>query len=98
MSGWRLSRKPDGRISEEADRYEEVARQCERQGLAVDRADALLRAGRCLLEVGQVPVAIAGLEEALKLFRNFGAQPLVEETEAYLHRAGASLASDPPGA
>ncbi|MBI2237375.1 MAG: hypothetical protein HYU54_02470, partial [Actinobacteria bacterium] len=55
-------------------------------GSALERAQALMGAGRCLLGVGRVEEAMARLEEARAGFAALGAEPLAAEAERALVR------------
>ena len=75
-----------GDLERAAGLYAEAGEGWERFGSVVERGEALLGRGRCLLALGD-PQAPVVLREAREVFTRLGAHPLVAETDAQLERA-----------
>jgi tetratricopeptide (TPR) repeat protein len=79
----------DGALEEAARRYDEAAARWAGYGHQLERARALLGAGRCLLALGR-PGGRAQLQSAHSLLAALGAGPLLAEADAALGRTPAA--------
>jgi tetratricopeptide (TPR) repeat protein len=78
----------DGALEEAARQYEEAAARWADYGHQLERAQALLGAGRCLLALGR-PDGRVQLESARTLLATVNAGPLLAEVDAALRTIGA---------
>jgi len=69
--------------------YEEAAERWAAFGHAWEHGQALLGAGRCLVELGRSGEASSRLRDARDVFVRLGARPSVEECDGLLERATA---------
>ncbi len=75
-----------GNLEAASRNYEETARAWQGYGLVLEEGEALLGAGRTLLQLGR-PEASEFLRDARAIFARLEAKPLVEETDRWLNRA-----------
>ena len=78
-----------GDLAEAVRRYEDAAERWREFGHVLEDGQALLGAGRCLVELGSPAQATGHLREARERFVRLGATPLIEEVDDMLERATA---------
>ena len=78
-----------GEVESAAALYDDAAARWAQFGHVLERAQALLGAGRCLIEMGRTGDAGRRLREARELFVSLDARPLIDETDQLLARATA---------
>jgi tetratricopeptide (TPR) repeat protein len=78
-----------GDLERAAEQYADAAERWEEFGFLLERAQALLGAGRSLLSLGRGREAAAKLEEAREIFARLQARPLVTQADAYVEQAAA---------
>jgi class 3 adenylate cyclase/tetratricopeptide (TPR) repeat protein len=76
-----------GRLEAASVLYGELAEQWAAYGFALERGQAALGSGRCLLALGRLREGAARLTEARQAFETLGAGPLLAEVDAILPRA-----------
>jgi class 3 adenylate cyclase/tetratricopeptide (TPR) repeat protein len=77
----------EGNLEQALQLYTEVAGSWNEYGFVLEEGQALLGAGRCLIAAGRKMEASPRLQEALGIFTELGAAPLVAETNDYLKQA-----------
>lgn len=78
-----------GELERAAEQYEDAAERWSEFGFVVERGQALLGAGRCLLGLSRARDAAVKLEEAREIFARLRARPLVTESDAFVEQAAA---------
>jgi class 3 adenylate cyclase/tetratricopeptide (TPR) repeat protein len=71
------------------DLYEDATQRWKEYGFLFEEGQALLGAGRSLIELGRKAEAAPKLERARSIFLKLGAMPLLEETDRYLEQVTA---------
>jgi ATP/maltotriose-dependent transcriptional regulator MalT len=89
LTGRAILAEAEGNAAEAADLYANAAEQWKEFGFALERGQALLGAGRCLLAIGRAGEAIDRLSAARGLFGGLDARPLVAQADDLLARATA---------
>jgi class 3 adenylate cyclase/tetratricopeptide (TPR) repeat protein len=79
-----------GRLEEAAELFADASQRWAEYGLPLERGQALLGAGRCLLALGRHEEAAATLAHSRDVFRLLGARPLVAEVDALVKPASAA--------
>jgi class 3 adenylate cyclase/tetratricopeptide (TPR) repeat protein len=87
LAGRAVLAEARGRVAEAGALHGEAAERWADYGFALERGQAALGAGRCLLAVGRHGEAVARLLEARQAFDALGAAPLRAEADAALGRA-----------
>jgi hypothetical protein len=78
-----------GELERAAEEYADAAERWGEFGFVLERGQALLGAGRCLLGLGRGREAAVKLEEAREIFVGLQARPLVTEADAFVEQAAA---------
>ena len=78
-----------GQLEAATAQYQDAAERWAAFGHVLERGQALLGVGRCLLALGATSEATSRLREARDHFVQLRAQPLIEETDSLLERATA---------
>jgi len=79
----------NGQAPEALELYEDAARRWAEFGFVLERGQALLGTGRCLVRLGRATEARTPLEDARAVFLGLRAKPLVAQVDAVLERATA---------
>jgi class 3 adenylate cyclase/tetratricopeptide (TPR) repeat protein len=87
LTGRAVLTEAQGKPEEASALYAEVAEQWADYGFALERGQAALGAGRCLVAVGRHHEAAAPLDEARRAFDALRAAPLLAETDRILAQA-----------
>jgi hypothetical protein len=75
--------------------YGELAKQWADYGFALERGQAALGAGRCLVALGRHHEAAPRLDEARRVFGALRAEPLLAEVDRLLAQAGREASGSP---
>jgi class 3 adenylate cyclase/tetratricopeptide (TPR) repeat protein len=81
----------EGRLEPALDQYDQAAERWTEYGHVLERGQAHLGAGRCLLGLGRPTEARAKLRKAREVCQKLGAGPLVSEVDAHLEHATAGI-------
>jgi class 3 adenylate cyclase/tetratricopeptide (TPR) repeat protein len=77
----------NGEFAESLSLYMDAVRNWRSYGLALEEAQALFGAGRCLVALARQTEAWSSLTEARKIFIKLGAKRLIDKTDDYLRQA-----------
>ncbi|MBI2238880.1 MAG: AAA family ATPase [Actinobacteria bacterium] len=89
LAGHAILEEAAGELGAAIELFEEAAAAWGEFGHPLERGQALLGGGRCLLTTGSVHESELKLREAREVFSGLGARPLVAETDDLLARASA---------
>ncbi len=89
LTGRAILEEAAGELAAAVELYDEAAAAWGEFGHALERGQALLGAGRCLVATGSSGPAVGRLREAREVFTGLGAPPLIAETDDLLARASA---------
>jgi tetratricopeptide (TPR) repeat protein len=86
LTGRAVLTEARGKQEEASALYAEAAERWADYGFALERGQAALGAGRCLVALGRRPEAATRLDEARRTFETLRAGPLLEDTDRLLAR------------